>query len=200
MPTRFRVRGSYHKPWSKLAKEPLSTKDLQNIGRILVKVFSEEARKDFARRGWSLRAPHSSTSVGGVQPPGKTSPPSSGGPPIDKSFGFQIKANQIEITSSYYGLEALLRGVPRHPMPWLTQEAARKHHPASRGPLVVPLRGPLGTVLFRVAPERIADAWIHPGIRRLTFGDRAVRKVKEQIEREFIQIAQRKLAAGDPTL
>lgn len=202
------ARRTYLKPWSKLKREPLGPKDLQALGKLLVKVFSEEARKDFARRGWSLKAPGaygggSSTQIGGVKVPERTpharEGQPQGGPHIDKSFSFRIVGNQIEIQSTYYGLDELLsKGIPKHPMPWLTQEMARRKDPSREGPLVVPIRGSFGTTLFRVAPERIADAWVHPGIRRLTFGDRAVRRARTEMNELLLEVAARRLAQGDP--
>lgn len=202
------ARRTYLKPWSKIKREPLTPREVQAIGKLLVKVFSEEARKDFARRGWSLKAPgshdgKSTTQIGGVDSAkrlhhAKEGQPQ-GGPPIDKSFAFRVVGNQIEVTSTYYGLADLLsRDIPRRPMPWLTQEMARRVDPSRSTPLVVPMRGPFGSVLFRVAPERIADAWVHPGIRRLTFGDRAVRRARQEMTELLLEVAAARLAKGDP--
>ncbi len=203
------ARRTYLKPWSKIKREPLTPREVQAIGKLLVKVFAEEARKDFARRNWSLKAPGShggssaSAQIGGVDAPKRVHHAQEGqpqgGPPIDKSFSFRVVGNQVEVTSTYYGLDELLsKGVPRHPMPWLTQEMARRHDPSRKGPLVVPMRGPFGTTLFRVAPERIADAWVHPGIRRLTFGDRAVRRARQEMAELLLEVAASRLAKGDP--
>lgn len=202
------ARRTYLKPWSKIKREPLTPREVQAIGKLLVKVFSEEARKDFARRSWSLKAPGShdggsATQIGGVDSArrihhAKEGQPQ-GGPPIDKSFAFRVVGNQIEVTSTYYGLADLLsRDIPRRPMPWLTQEMARRADPSRSTPLVVPMRGPFGAVLFRVAPERIADAWVHPGIRRLTFGDRAVRRARQEMTELLLEVAAARLAKGDP--
>lgn len=198
----LRVRGTYKKPWSRIVREPLSEQATRLIGDALVKHFSAESRKDFALRRWSLNDP-----MGGV--------------PIHKSFAYKVHNNQIVVTSSYYGLAELLEGIPPRKLTWLTQEA---HNPnptpmtpgglpgfrrsvaqqASFGPakkkaLVVPLRGPNNTVIYRAAPTRIADAWVHPGIKRFAFGDRAVKYARREIDRIIADDVARRLADGDPT-
>lgn len=189
----LRVKKTYLKPWSKIKAQPLQGKDLEEIGTLLVRIIREEAKKEFIRRGWSLRAPHKTDpSVwGSDQGP-------QGGPPLQDSFSFEIRKGQIEILSSYYGLSDLLRGIPSRPLTELTQEAARQKDPARIHPLVVPIRTRSSTVLFRFAPERRGEAWVHPGIRKFTFGDRAVRKAKEEIQRRLADQLRLTLAQGDP--
>ena len=211
MPATFRrVRGSYGTPWSKLTTLPVSKKMLTEIAECLVQVFVEEAKKDFAKRGWSRRDPQ-------------------GGPDIGKSFGFRIRGKStIEITSSFYGLPELASGgIPERKMTWLTQEA-KEQHPERykvtdserrrymarraaarrkkgvtlvklRGPLIVPLSDKNGRVIFRTAPLKIGDAWVHPGIAKFTFAQRAIRKAKKVCKEVLGRAAAEAFAAGDPT-
>ena len=66
-----RVKGTYGTPWSKLTSIPVTKEMMEEIGEKLVVVFIEESRKDFAKRGWSVRDPM-------------------GGPDLGKSFGYRI--------------------------------------------------------------------------------------------------------------
>lgn len=153
------------------------------MAKVFIDAVVEEARKDFAKRGWSLDGPM-------------------GGPPLHKSFSFEIKGDKFEIRSTYYGMTELLSGdIPERRMTWLTQEA-KEHFPSkfplterekelgmkrggriSKGerlPLVVPLEAEDGTVILRMAPFKTSEAWIHPGIAKFTFMERAIRKAKDR--------------------
>lgn len=178
-----RVRGVYGGPLAKLAKltEEIPKEVLLKVAKVIVDSVVDEARKDFAKRGWSLNDPK-------------------GGPPLDKSFSYSIRGDKtIEITSTYWGLTELQDGIPRHPMTWLTQEgrdkSPTKHElpPAerrksihrgpkgkNRKPLVVPLKTDAGTVIFRTAPLMMKDAWIHPGIAKFTFLERGIQKGRKK--------------------
>ena len=176
---------------------------LTKIGKWLVKIFVEEARKDFGKRGWSHKDPM-------------------GGPPIERSFKFRIRgASTLEITSSFYGMEELATGdIPERRMVWLTQEAKEKSpsrfeltdaerklrmkktgriSKGGRLPLVVPLQDKNGTVIFRMAPLTFTDAWVHPGIAKFTFMQRAIRRGKiaclDVLKEEAVQA----FKVGDPT-
>lgn len=179
MPTR--IRGTYLKPWSRIAREPLSEGAIKLIGQTLVRNFSSEARRDFALRKWSVRDPM-------------------GGPPVHKSFSYRVRGSQIEVLSSYYGMDELLQGVPSRPLTWLTQDADEHNprRPQDRTRLVVPLRGPNKTVIYRTAPQHAADAWIHPGIKKFAFGDRAVRYARREIDQIITEDFARRLSSGDP--
>lgn len=190
----LRVKKSYGKPWSKVVGRPLEPSDLNQIGKVLVKTFQEEAKKEFNRRGWSLRAPSKADPTGWGSDQGPQ-----GGPPLQDSFSFRIVRGQVEILSTYYGLPDLLKGIPSRPLRELTQEAAYQRDPARTRPLVVPIQARNGTVLFRVAPERMGEAWVHPGVKRFTFGDKAVRKAQDEILRVMQAHLKRNLLGGDPT-
>lgn len=162
-----RIRGSYGGTWGGKTELQMTPALLKKIGECLVKHFAREALKDFAKRGWSVRDPM-------------------GGPDIGDSFGYRIKGvKTIEVTSTFYGLDVLASGnIPEHKMTWLTQEAQGTLHVSASGAkknrsLVVPIRTEGGEVIFRTAPLKFTDAWIHPGIAKFTFVERAMKKARE---------------------
>jgi hypothetical protein len=149
----------------------------------MVDSFIKEAKKDFAKRGWSGLA-------------------QDGSPPIWDSFSYKIRGERtVEVVSSFpYLKEMSEKDSPPHKMTWLTQEAKEKD-PAlfpltprekmlgmkqagrlsegGRLPLVVPLKTKENTVIFRMAPLTFDDAWVHPGIAKFTFVQRAARQGRE---------------------
>jgi len=191
-----RVRGIYGGPAAKKLDIPVTPELLDQLGTCLVAAFVKEAKKDFAKRGWK----------------GTTQ---DGSPPIWESFSFHILGEStIEVMSTYPGIEELTSrgGVPLRKMTWLTQEAKnskpskyaltkterrrgfRRGGRVRRGerlPLVVPVKDRGGKVVFRTAPLQTANAWVHPGIARFTFVERAVRAGKaaciEVIKREAVK-------------
>jgi hypothetical protein len=179
------VRRLYGGPLARLAKATSSKQLLEVMAQAMIDSIVEEARKDFAQRGWSMSDPK-------------------GGPPLDESFSFVIRGKStIEIRSSYWGLEELVKGdIPSRRMTWLTQEGKDKFpdkYPLTpteanlgmqrsgrvsknkRKPLVVPLKADDGTVVFRMAPMKMKDAWVHPGIAKFTFMERGIRKGKKKV-------------------
>ena len=187
MAKKRRVRGVYGGAWSKLADIPISKDVLEKLAKCLIDSIIKEARKDFAKRGWSGKDPMK-------------------GPDIWDSFDFRISGERtIEVTSTFYGLKELAAGkIPERRMTWMTQQGVgapfdrekpkepkkepgkpvmwMRHPPKSRrkdnpkAPLVVPLKTKDGMVVFRTAPLTFADAWIHPGIAKFTFLQRGIRK------------------------
>lgn len=188
-----RVRGIYGGPVAKKLKIELTDEALKRMGECLVKAFVKEAKKDFAKRGWSGEAKDGSL-------------------PIWDSFSFIIRGERtIEVQSTFPDIDVLVsQDIPPRKMTWLTQEGKDKSppryklspreamegakkgnrlrvdpttgevrfHKNARRPLIVPLKTRTGTVVFRMAPLKTQDAWIHPGIARFTFVDRAVRSGK----------------------
>lgn len=174
-----RVRGVYGGPLSKRLDVPLTRDVLDRMGQCLVESFVREAKKDFAKRGWSGQARDGSS-------------------PIWDSFSYRIKGDRtIEVVCTFPDIEVLTtQDIPSRRMTWLTQEAkkespekyaltprerelGKKKHSKSRLPLVVPIKDKdTGDVVFRMAPLKTQDAWIHPGIAKFTFVQRAVRKGK----------------------
>lgn len=195
------VRKAYAGPWSKLGDAPLDKRLLHRIGRAMVRMFVQEASRDFQLRGWSMKAPD-------------------GGKPIDKSFSYRLAGeSSVAVLSSYPGLAELVQGIQPRKLTWLTQEHKDKHpsrHELSprerflrmsvsgrvskhaRLPLVVPLRDRGGQIVFRMAPLTMADAWVHPGIARFTFAQRAVTKARKLVSDFLLEELSRRLVEGDP--
>ena len=179
----LRIRGLYGGARLERMQVELTREHLNQFGECFVKLVAKEAKVDFAKRGWSGRAYDRS-------------------PVLWESFSFRISGERtIEILSTFPRIAMLTAdGLPRHKMEWLTQEAKDKHPMdydltdeerrrhmkksgrVSRGnrmPLVVPIEEG-GTVVFRVAPLQLANAWVHPGIARFTFIQRAARKAAKE--------------------
>lgn len=86
----------------------------------------------------------------------------------------------IEIVTNYPNFDKLLEGTDPFPMTWLTQE---------KGVKIVPLKADDGTVVFRTTPLKSEDAWIHPGIARHTFLNKAFDRARRKclvLIRDFI--------------
>jgi len=211
---KVRVRKVYGRPWSELAQGiVVSHETLLKLGECLVSIIVKEAKKDFAKRGWSGKDPMK-------------------GPSLWDSFSYHVRGKStLEITSSFYGLRELTTGdIPMRRMPWLSQEykstydgnfhltpaekrlgmrrrkrsrGARKRGGAielgRRLPLVVPIKTKSGTVIFRTAPLKTQDAWIHPGIAKFTFMQRAIKKGRQACADILMEEVLEQLSQGDPT-
>lgn len=179
MASQARVKGIYGGPVSKKIDIPITRELLERLGKCLVDSFVKEAKKDFAKRGWSGEA-------------------RDGSAPIWDSFSYKIRGDKtVVVVSTFPDIDVLTsRDIPSRKMTWLTQEAKEKSpnkYPVTlrekragmkqsgrmskgeRLPLVVPIKDDGGKVVFRTAPLKLADAWVHPGIARFTFAQRAVR-------------------------
>jgi len=165
-----RVRATYGRTWAKSGKLEVSKAFLDQIGKLIVDIVRTEAKSEFSKRGWSEKDPK-------------------GGPNIGESFWHEILGDStIVVKSSFFGMAELTssEGIPERKMTWLTQEKngwkppkMGEGYPRPKGtkkPLVVPLTTDTGEVIFRMAPLTTADAWIHPGIAKFTFMQRAMRK------------------------
>jgi len=176
---KLRARGVYGKPWSKLVGQPIeiSREMLERLGEALVESVVEEARKDFAKQG---RKP---TPEG--QPEGIPASES-----FFESFGYKILGKStVVITSTWPWLEQIREGRDPYKMTWLTRPR-RVHR--------VPMPQKDGTVLIRMAPLRIRDAWIHPGFARHTFLERGIRKGRKKMAKIVGAEVMKALAQGDP--
>ncbi len=208
---KVRAKGVYGTPWSKLSKIKLSPKVFAELGTCLIENIVKEAKKDFAKRGWSGRARWGD----------ETSPL------LWDSFSYNIVGkNTLVIESTFPGIAELTSktGIPPRKMVWLTQEArgyepeseekpptmkpstlkvtkkkSKKFRMPGQGPLIVPVRTEGGQVVFRMAPLKMADAWIHPGIARFTFIQRGIKKGRKACIDIIGKEAARQLALGDPT-
>ena len=138
-----------------------------------------------------------------------------------KSFSFSVKGQNLEFYSSFYGMKELAKGdIPSRKMTWLTQEAKDKKPgnyeltkrerklgmkkygtpgEGTRLPLIIPLENAGGTIIFRVAPLKFADAWVHPGIAKFTFFRRAIEKGRKASAQIIAEEVVKMLAKGDPT-
>lgn len=172
------VRSVYGTPWSRMSKIPLSRRIMNKLGRILVQEIIREGKKDFAKQG------RKATPRGEPEGIPKSRD-------FWKSFRFKIKGSRtIEVFSDWEWIDQILEGRDPYPMPWLTQE---------RGIHKVPMRQPNGTVLVRVAPAKIRDAWIHPGFAKHSFVERGIKKGREKAAEIITAEVARRLAQGDPT-
>lgn len=173
------VRSVYGTPWSRMARGvPLSRSVMNKLGRILVQEIVREGKKDFAKQG------RKATPLG--EPEGI---PKSRN--FWKSFKHEIKGSRtIQIISDWEWIEQILEGRDPYPMPWLTQE---------RGIMRVPMKQPNGTVIVRVAPATVKDAWIHPGFAKHNFVERGVKKGREKAAEIIAAEVAKMLANGDPT-
>ena len=177
-----KVKGIYAGPVAKVLDIPVTKGLLEKLGKCMVAAYVKEAKKDFAKRGWSGEA-------------------RDGSAPIWDSFSYRIRGDRtIEVLSTFPDIEILTtQDIPSRRMTWLTQEGKNmkpSQYPVTprekklgmkrggrvsqnkRMPLVVPMKDKSGTVVFRTAPLKMQDAWVHPGIARFTFMERAVRTGK----------------------
>lgn len=204
MEIQTRIRGALGGPFGKKLEVPMTPELLHRLGKCLVDSFIKEAKKDFAKRGWSGLA-------------------QDGSAPIWDSFSYKLRGEStVEVVSTFpYLAEMVSQEAKPHKMTWLTQEAKDKtpaEFPLSpkekklgmqksghvsqgeRLPLVIPLKDKSGTVIFRAAPLTFQDAWVHPGIARFTFVRRAAQRGREQcieiIKGEVLKTVAQSLSGG----
>lgn len=165
MADRIRLKGLFAGLAAKKLELEVTPELLDKMGTCLVGIFAQEAKKDFAKRGWSGMA-------------------HDGSEPIWDSFDYRLRGEKtIEVTSTFPDIDKLTnRSLPPFKMKWLTQEQRNLHPSRYNGgsPLVVPMKDNHGKVVYRTAPLTTHDAWIHPGIARFTFIERAVRKGRQR--------------------
>lgn len=94
------------------------------------------------------------------------------------SFSYKIVGNTVEIESSWPWIETLIDGTNGpYPMKWLTaQEGVKK----------VPMRDRNGNMVVRTAPLTTDKAWIHPGIAKHTFIQRAFQRAQDEFVRRVL--------------
>lgn len=153
------------------------TKDMLNrLGEAMVESVVKEARIDAAKRG--------------IRQPGKPV-----GLPNDedffKSFSHQIKGKStVAILSTWPLVKQYSEGRPPYEMTWITAQKL--------GGRPVPIMQRDGTVVFRMAPFRSGEYWIHPGFARHTFIERGIRKAKQAMAEIVVEEFMDMLANGDP--
>jgi hypothetical protein len=158
-----KVRGSYAgtltKKLDKDGNYKLSKDMLHKYGKHLVDYIKIEAKKDMARRS---------------TPGGPVGLPNS--PRFWNSFHYRIKGTStVEIYSTWPWIEGLIEGRKAGPMRAHTQA-----NPKLTGKVIPFYKD--GVVIFRMAPSRGGKLWIHPGIARHTFIERAVRKCRKALK------------------
>lgn len=95
-----------------------------------------------------------------------------------KSFSYQVRDSSITIVCSWPWIRLIQEGTNGpYRMKWLTQ---------AQGVYRVPLRGDNGEVIIRTAPLTTDKAWIHPGIARHTFVERAFRRAQKDCLSQFL--------------
>jgi hypothetical protein len=89
-----------------------------------------------------------------------------------------VKDNTVEVSSSWPWIDLITYGTQGpYRMTWLTQ---------AQGVHKVPLRGKHGELVIRSTPLTTDKAWIHPGIARHTFIERAFRRAKKDCVTRFL--------------
>jgi len=164
--------GSFSKKISKslqtaLLNKKLKKKCLHALGRSLVKHIVAEAKKDFAK---AKRSPR-----------GKPVPSGGGlGESFFKSVRYRLVGeSSIEVYSKWEWIDSLLVGAPKAKMSHMVAENNPKLWRSGKEGKVrkaLPLKGDDGKIIFRVAPLKLENAWVHPGIHKHTFWERGRRK------------------------
>ena len=78
------------------------------------------------------------------------------------SFSYEIsKGGAIKIRSTWPWVKTYLEKRSPYPMSWLTRASGSKK--------VIALRDRKGDVIFRNAPLRLKDAWVHPATAKFNF-------------------------------
>lgn len=104
------------------------------------------------------------------------------------SFSYEIRGNSIDIKSSWPWIDLITEGTNGpYRMKWLTQ---------ARGVYKVPLRGKHGELLIRSTPLTTDKAWIHPGIARHNFVQRAYQRALKDCFSQFIEKNISKILTG----
>lgn len=163
-----RIRGVYGGTLSRRVSIELDKDMLETIGEEMVKHIQKEARKDYKNLGRTPRG----------EPMGL--------PNTDDFFeSFQWKVlgdRTVIVTSTWPWIERHVEGRDPYPMPWLTREKGMEY---------VPLRQPDGSVVVVRAPATREEAWIHPGVEKLNFLERGVRKGRREAMRKIAARAAR---------
>lgn len=164
-----RVRGVYGGTLSKRQKITMNGRTLRKVAECLVKHVSEasiEAYEKWGRtpRGKPMALPNTDN--------------------FFKSFSWRIKGDRtIEILCSWPWVLRHLEGRDPFPMEWLTQE---------KGMDWVPMRQEDGSVVVVRAPATVDDAWIHPGVEKIDFLSKGLRKGRKEAKKLIAREAAKK--------
>lgn len=133
--------------------ETLNRRTLQKFGEQFLSELAREIKKDVARRG---------------DEKGDGIPDSL---EFVRSFKYKILKDGLAISCSWPWIEPILEGKKPFKMLWLTKQ---------RGVRFVPFVKK-GRVEIRSTPATIGKAWVHPGVARHTFIQRAFNTVAKGI-------------------
>jgi len=136
---------------------------LDKCGKFLVKAVQEEVLKDI-----HARVPHNKQGL-----------PSSR--EFLDSFSYKIRGKGIELLCDWPWIERHTEGREPFRMKWLLSE------PGS--PKIIPIRTSSGEIAFRTAPLRLENAWVHPGVAKFNFIERA----KERMLDKMVELIQEDL-------
>ena len=176
-----RVRGIYNKPLAKAIgqKIPLTAKQLNLAGKIILECIKVEIKKDIAK----------ASGMGGR---GKPVPlPQTTG--FADSFSVKVTGTTIEITSTWPTAKAHTTEVrkknflnntrPDATVPFEMTWLMRPKVPFAR------IVRQDGTVIVRTTPDASKGdkPWIHPGFLRYTFLERGIRKGREEAVRALAE-------------
>lgn len=110
-------------------------------------------------------------------------------PEFFRSFRYRVTPDGVHLVCDWPSIKSLVEGKKPFRMAWLTRE---------RGVDVVPIRQDDGTLVFRTAPLRMRNAWIHHGIARHTFIQRGIRRAHREILTYLKEDILNHLAKGNP--
>jgi hypothetical protein len=210
--TKISVKRTRGKGWSELGKIPLTPSTLRRLGYAVVKQLKIESAKDFAKRGWSGEDPMQgrpiwdsfSFSVKGQMVEFYSSfygmkELASGDIPSRKMTWLTQEAKykhpqDFPLTPRERALKMRKTGKA----PWVTKAGEKRKRKAGRLPLIVPLKSG-STVIFRMAPLKFADAWVHPGIAKFNFFERAIRKARKKMMEILQEEARKAVLEDDPS-
>lgn len=101
-----------------------------------------------------------------------------------ESFSYRVRGNEVEISSSWEWIDLLVNGSDGpFPMKWLT---------AARGVKRIPLKDDQGRLIFRTTPLTTDKAWIHPGVAKHTFIQRAFDRAHDEMARMMLDVVMAK--------
>lgn len=99
-------------------------------------------------------------------------------PAFYESFKYKVTMGELRVTCSWPWMDLATDGMAPRKMTWLTRPMGVKS---------IPIMQRDGTVIFRATPLTTANAWIHPGIARHTFIDRAFKKAMRRVPKIIAQ-------------
>lgn len=105
-----------------------------------------------------------------------------------ESFSYRLDGNSVVVESTWDWVNTLVDGTNGpYPMKWLT---------AAQGVKKIPMRDKQGNLIFRSTPLTTDKAWIHPGVARHTFIQRAFDRAQEEMASMVMDAVMRKVFGG----